>query len=85
MESSNSLPDDASSPTPAQPVELSTLPDESELVSYNPIVEIAWTSEDLLYFKTAYVKRMVRETDSVTSFARWHRLVLSAQAAATPK
>ncbi len=55
-------------------------------MSYNPIVEIEWTSDDLLYFETAYVKRMVRESDNVTSFARWHRLVLSAQApAATPK
>jgi len=86
MESSNSLPDNAAQPSPEQPTELSTLPDESELVSYNPIVEIAWPSDDLLYIKTAYVKRMVRESDNVTSFARWHRLVLSAQApAATPK
>ena len=39
-----------------------------------------WTAEDLLYLKTAYVKRMKNEADNVTSFARWHRLVLSAQA-----
>jgi hypothetical protein len=85
LESSNSVPDNTAQPTTA-PAELSTLPDESELVSYNPIVEIAWTADDLLYFKTAYVKRMVRESDNVTSFARWHRLILSAQApAATPK
>jgi hypothetical protein len=64
--------------TPEQP--LSMLPDEKQLVSYNPIVEIAWTAEDLLYLKTAYVKRMKNEADNVTSFARWHRLVLSAQA-----
>ncbi len=86
LDSSNSLPEGSASPVPVQPAEISTLPDESELVSYNPIVEIAWTSDDLLYFETAYVKRMVRESDNVTSFARWHRLVLSAQApAATPK
>ena len=69
----------AASPTPAdQP--LSTLPDEKLLVSFNPIVEMAWTADDLLYLKTAYIKRMKNEGDNVTSFARWHRLVLTAQA-----
>ena len=58
------------------------LPDEKQLVSYNPIVEIAWTQPDLLYLKTAYVKRLKNEADNVTSFARWHRLVLTPQAAA---
>jgi len=67
-------------PSPEQP--LSMLPDEKQLVSYNPIVEIAWTTEDLLYLKTAYVKLMKNEADNVTSFARWHRLVLSPQPAA---
>lgn len=65
-------------PAPEQP---STLPDEKLLVSYNPIVEIAWTVDDLLYLQTAYVKRMRNEADSVRSFSRWHRLVLTAQAA----
>ena len=71
----NSLANNAT--TPEQP--LSMLPDEKQLVSYNPIVEIAWTSPDLLYLKTAYVKRMKNEADNVTSFARWHRLILSPQ------
>jgi len=70
-------------PTPDQP--LSTLPDEKLLVSYNPIVEIAWTADDLLYLQTAYLKRMKNEADSVRSFSRWHRLVLSAQVSATGK
>ncbi|MEO7539362.1 MAG: hypothetical protein ABIV21_05005 [Pyrinomonadaceae bacterium] len=61
---------------------LSTLPDEKLLVSYNPIVEIAWPSEDLLYLKTAYVKRMQNQADSAMSFARWHRLVFTLQPAA---
>jgi hypothetical protein len=55
------------------------LPDEKSLVSYNPIVEIAWAQEDLIYLETAYLKRMKNEPDNVTSFARWHRLVLSPQ------
>ena len=64
---------------------LSTLPDEKLLVSYNPIVEIAWTGDDLLYLQTAYVKRMKNEADSVRSFSRWHRLALSAQMIANTK
>jgi hypothetical protein len=58
-----------------------TLPDENSLVSFNPIVLLNWTADDLLYFQTAFVKRMKNETDSVTSFPRWHRLVLSPQPA----
>jgi len=57
-----------------------TLPDEASLVSFNPIVALNWTADDLLYFQTAFVKRMRNESDSVTSFQRWHRLALSAQA-----
>ena len=63
--------------TPEQP--LSTLPDEKLLVSYNPIVEIAWTADELLYLQTAYLKRMKNEADSVRSFSRWHRLALTPQ------
>jgi hypothetical protein len=57
-----------------------TLPDEKTLVSYNPIIALNWTADDLLYFQTAYIKRMKNEADSVTSFQRWHRLVLTPQA-----
>jgi hypothetical protein len=63
--------------TPDQPS--STLPDEKLLVSYNPIVELAWTADDLIYLKTAYLRRMKNDADSVTSFARWHRLALTPQ------
>ncbi len=73
---------DANTQTPATPDQpLSTLPDEKLLVSYNPIVEIAWTAEDTLYLQTAYLKRMKNEADSVRSFARWHRLIFTAQPA----
>lgn len=71
-------------PTPEPDQPLTTLPDEKLLVSYNPIVEVAWTADDLLYFKTAYLKRMKIEADNVTSFSRWHRLALSPQVATTP-
>lgn len=57
-----------------------TLPDASTLVSFNPIVALNWISDDVLYFQTAYIKRMKNEADSVTSFPRWHRLILTPQA-----
>ena len=69
-------------PVPDQP--LSTLPDVSSLVSFNPIVEIAWTGEDLIYLQTAYLRRMKNEIDNVRSFSRWHRLALTVQPVATP-
>ena len=73
----------ASTPEPNEPV--STLPDEKLLVSYNPIVEIAWTADENLYLQTAYLRRMKTETDSVRSFSRWHRLALTGQAATPVK
>lgn len=70
----------AATPTPAQ--NLSVLPDEKTLVSYNPIVALQWPQDDVIYLETAYVKRMKNAADNVTSFARWHRVILSAQPAA---
>lgn len=64
-------------PTPGAD-ENATLPDEKLLVSFNPIVELAWTAPDLLYLRTAYIRRP-RDAEGVTSFARWHRLALSVQ------
>jgi len=58
----------------------STLPDPSKLVSFNPIVMLSWPSPDILYFETAYIRRMKNEADSATSFVRWHRLILTPQA-----
>lgn len=67
---------------PANTTAPDTLPDPSTLVSFNPIVLLSWNSPDILYFETAYVKRMLNEADSATSFARWHRLILTPQAQA---
>jgi len=69
----------ANANTNSNVVQPTTLPDEKTLVSYNPIVALNWTADDLLYFQTAYIKRMKNEADSVTSFQRWHRLVLTPQ------
>ena len=70
----------AATPPPAADQGATTLPDERSLVSFNPIVDLEWTADDILYLQTSYVKRMKNDADSVTSFARWHRLVLTAQA-----
>jgi hypothetical protein len=47
--------------------------------SFNPIVRLEWASPDRLYFQTAYVRLMPNEP--ITTFQRWHVLLLSAQAA----
>ena len=60
--------------------QITVLPDPATLVSFNPIVMLYWPEEGLLYFQTAFVKRMKNEADDVTSFQRWHRLVLTPQA-----
>ncbi|MEP7214307.1 MAG: hypothetical protein ABI791_14605 [Acidobacteriota bacterium] len=78
------VPADANvQPTPAAaaPEAPTTLPDENTLVSFNPIVALAWPSDDLLYFQTAFIKRMKNEADSAMSFQRWHRLVFTPQPA----
>lgn len=62
--------------------ETATLPDENSLVSFNPIVTLEWTADDLLYLQTGYIKQMKNETDSARSYLRWHRLIFSPQAAA---
>ena len=59
----------------------SVLTGAARAIAHEPEVEVAWTAEDLLYAKTAYLKRMKNEADNVTSFSRWHRLVLSPQIA----
>lgn len=47
--------------------------------SFNPIVRVEWPNPERLYFQTAYVKLLPNEP--ITTFPRWHRIVLSAQAA----
>ena len=60
-------------------------PTKKRSVSYNPIVALQWTANDIIYLETAYVKRMRNAADSVTSFARWHRIILSAEPATANK
>ncbi len=60
---------------------ISTLPDESTLVSFNPIINLDWEQEDLLYLQTGYVKQF-KTGEGSRSYLRWHRLILSPQAVA---
>lgn len=48
-------------------------------VSFNPIVRLEWATPEMLYFQTAYVRLI--PNDPINTFQRWHRLILSAQAA----
>ena len=47
--------------------------------SFNPIARVEWTSPDTLYIQTAYVR--IFQTETINTFQRWHRLLLSPQAA----
>jgi len=64
----------------SQPI--GSLPDESTLVSFNPIINLEWTEDKMLYAQTGYLKQMKNEGDSARSFLRWHRLIFSPQATA---
>lgn len=47
--------------------------------SFNPIVRVEWASPEVLYLQTAFVRVYTNET--INTFQRWHRLLLSPQAA----
>jgi hypothetical protein len=47
--------------------------------SFNPTIRLEWTSPEKLFFETAFVRLMPNEP--ITTFQRWHVLVLSPQAA----
>ena len=53
---------------------------EEEPPSFNPIVRLYWPEAKTLYLLTAYVR--IYEDGPVNNFPRWHRLILSPQAAA---
>jgi len=61
------------SATPASQSNLGSLP-----VSFNPIVRLEWPAADKLYVETAYVSL---RSELIKTFARWHLLTLSPQAA----
>lgn len=58
---------------------VSTLPDETTLVSFSPIIDLRWTEDKMLYLQTGYVKQFKNEAENVRSYLRWHRLIFSPQ------
>lgn len=67
----------ANANTANQPI--GSLPDESTLVSFNPVINLEWTEDKMLYAQTGYLKQMKNEGDTARSFLRWHRLIFSPQ------
>lgn len=47
--------------------------------SFNPIVRLEWPAPEKLFLQTAYVRLL--PNDSISTFQRWHLLMLSPQAA----
>jgi hypothetical protein len=57
----------------------STTAESAIPASFNPIIRLEWTGPEKLFFETAYVRLMPSE--SISTFQRWHLLILSPQAA----
>jgi hypothetical protein len=66
-ESNASKPESATTPAVAIPA------------SFNPIVRLEWPTPEKLFLQTAYVRLL--PNDSISTFQRWHLLLISPQAA----
>lgn len=64
---------------PAPSVAPNTLPDEKDLISFQPIIELEWSVDDIIYFETGFIKEF-KVGEGARSSLRWHRLLLSPQA-----
>lgn len=64
--------------TSNQPI--GSLPDPTTLVSFNPVINLQWTEDKMLYLQTGYVKNFREGANNVQSYLRWHRLIFSPQA-----
>jgi hypothetical protein len=47
--------------------------------SFNPIIKLKWTTPEKIYLHTAFVRLI--PSDPITTFQRWHLVLLSPQAA----
>lgn len=70
---------DPNAPAPSPSAAPNTLPDERNLISFHPIVELQWSTDDILYLQTGFVKEF-KVGEGARSSMRWHRLILSPQA-----
>jgi hypothetical protein len=59
---------------------MTTTIDEDSMVYFNPIIDLKWTEDKMLYFQTGYVKMFKDSANNVRSYLRWHRLIFSPQA-----
>ena len=64
--------------TGTKPNQVTTLPDEKTLASYQPIIAVSWTSPEMIYFKTGLVRDLANG-ERVRRSERWHRLILTPQ------
>ncbi len=64
---------------------LTTLPEVRDLRSLGPISALAWTADEILYFKTTLTQQKIGEADSPLGLPRWHRLLFSPQPSPTVK
>lgn len=58
---------------------VTTLPDETTLISFQPIIALDWSVDNNLYFQTGYVREYLNVAEDRFSSLRWHRLILSVQ------
>lgn len=72
--------DQTSSTNSAEGQGVNTLPDENTIISFNPIIQLEWSDDKMLYLQTGYVKEFKDSTQNTRSYLRWHRLLLSPQA-----
>ncbi|CAN5341291.1 hypothetical protein BH10ACI1_BH10ACI1_08180 [soil metagenome] len=64
---------------------VSTEIDEDSKVWFNPVIDLKWTSAEMLYLQTGYQKLYENSANNVRSYFRWHRLIFSPQAVAPTK
>jgi hypothetical protein len=70
----------ANTNTAVMPQDVNTLPDESTVISFLPIVQLEWTEEKILYLQTGFIRDFKDSTQNTRANLRWHRLLLSPQA-----
>lgn len=70
---------------PASSPGVQVMPNEADLVSFNPIVELRWGDERTIYVQTGYIKLMLDSRFTSRSYMRWHKLNLSSQTTTAPQ
>jgi hypothetical protein len=63
------------------PTDVNALPDERTLLSFQPIIQLEWSEDKLLYLQTGFIKEFIGADaiHNARNHLRWHRLLLSPQ------